>query len=260
MEKQAESNTIRPAVVPRPGVIGHIRYYLALIAVALSLIIMGTPVLPISWILVRLFNYREFIYPFGKIGARLYMAAAGARVHLSGHEHLTQGQPYVFVANHQSNLDPPMLMLHLGGNPGVLAKKELFRIPLLGQGFRLAHILPIDRSNRESAIATTRAAADKIRHGISVFAFPEGTRSLDGSIGQFKKGVFHMAIEAGVPVVPVVVNDTRLVMRKGTKYCIPGDVYMDILPPIPTTGYTEENLDEFIARVRAEFPSRVRTD
>jgi 1-acyl-sn-glycerol-3-phosphate acyltransferase len=91
-------------------------------------------------------------------------------------------------------------------------------------------------------------------------AFPEGTRSVDGRVKEFKKGVFYMAIEAGVPIVPVVVNDTRLVMRKAEKRVVPGDVYLEILPPVSVEGYTTDNVGELIERVRDLIAKRVRTD
>ena len=91
-------------------------------------------------------------------------------------------------------------------------------------------------------------------------AFPEGTRTVDGKVKEFKKGVFFMALEAGVPVVPVVVNDTRLVWRKGRQVVTPGDVYLEILPPVNTDGYNEANIEELVERVRSQIVPRVRTD
>lgn len=91
-------------------------------------------------------------------------------------------------------------------------------------------------------------------------AFPEGTRTVDGRVKEFKKGVFFMALQAGVPVVPTVINDTRLVMPKGGNVCRAGDVYLEILPPISTKGYTPDNVEELIARVREAVVARVRTD
>lgn len=128
------------------------------------------------------------------------------------------------------------------------------------QGFPLAHVVPIDRSKRERAVQSTRRGADELRRGHSLMAFPEGTRSVDGRVKEFKKGVFYMAIEAGVPIVPVVVNDTRLVMRKAEKRVVPGDVYLEILPPVSVEGYTTDNVGELIERVRDLIAKRVRTD
>jgi 1-acyl-sn-glycerol-3-phosphate acyltransferase len=237
-----------------------IRYYWTFFVAFLLLIFLGIPLFTIGHLLRWLFGVEDFIFPFGKFGCRVYLWAAGARLRVAGGEHLDPNQAYVFIANHQSNLDPPILFAYLGHNVGAIAKMELFRIPVLKQGFLLAHIVPIDRSNRERAIASTRRGADELRRGHSLMAFPEGTRTVDGRVKDFKKGVFYMAIEAGVPVVPVVVNDTRLVMRKGEKRCVPGAVDLEILPPVSTHEYSRENVEELIGQVRDQIASRVRTD
>lgn len=251
---------LAPASLPRVGLIPKLRYYWTFIVAALCFLILGIPTIPLGFLVRWLFGNRDFIYPPGKFGARCYLRASGAKVHASGHERIDAHKPYVFVANHQSNLDPPLIIAYIQRNPGWIAKQELFRIPMLGSGIQLVNAIPIDRRNRTSAIASTKRAAEVIRSGRSVVAFSEGTRTVDGHLKEFKKGVFYMAIEAGVPVVPVVVNDTRLVMRKGTKYCLPNDVFMEILSPISTEGYTTETVDELIAKVFAEFVPRVRTD
>lgn len=257
MQTEAKLST---APVPRIGLFPRLRYYWTFIVAALCFLIMGIPVIPLAYVLRKFFGVQDFIYPFGKLGCRLYLRAAGAKIHASGFEHLDPRQPYVFVANHQSNLDPALMFAYLKRNLGWIAKKELFRIPIMGQGLPLGNVIPIDRSNREAAIESTRRGAEIVQRGRSVAAYPEGTRSVDGKIKEFKKGVFFMAIEAGVPIVPVVINDTRLVMRKGTDYCLPHNVYVELLPPISTTGSTAENIEELIAKVRAEFLARVRTD
>jgi 1-acyl-sn-glycerol-3-phosphate acyltransferase len=128
------------------------------------------------------------------------------------------------------------------------------------QGFPLAHVVPIDRSNRERAVQSTKRGADELRRGHSLMAFPEGTRTVDGRVKEFKKGVFYMAIEAGVPIVPVVVNDTRLVMRKGEKRVVPGDVYLEVLPPVSAEDYTMDNARGLIEHVHDLIVARVRTD
>jgi len=237
-----------------------IRYYWTFVVAFLLLVFIGVPAIAVGHILRKLFGVEDFIFPPAKFGCRVYVWAARARVHISGLEHLDPDQAYVFIANHQSNLDPPMLFSYLGHNVGAIAKIELFRIPIMKQGFPLAHVVPIDRSNRERAIQSTRRGADELRRGHSIMAFPEGTRSGDGQVMEFKKGVFYMAIEAGVPIVPVVINDTRLVMRKGEKRVIPGDVYLEILPPVSAGGYTMDNVGELIGRVRDLIAERVRTD
>ncbi len=237
-----------------------IRYYWTFVVAALLLLFIGIPIIFIGYVLRKFFGIEDFVFPYAKFGCRVYLRSAGARVHVTGLEHLDRNQSYAFIANHQSNLDPPLLFAYLGHNVGAIAKIELFRIPVLKQGFPLAHVVPIDRSNRERAIESTRRGADALRRGHSLMAFPEGTRTVDGRVKDFKKGVFYMAVEAGVPVVPVVVNDTRLVMRKGDKRVVPGNVYVEILPPVSAQGYTAEQIEELVERVRNLIVPRVRTD
>jgi 1-acyl-sn-glycerol-3-phosphate acyltransferase len=237
-----------------------IRYYWTFAVAGLLLLFVGFPAILTGHILRKYFGVEDFIFPFAKFGCRAYVRAAGARARVTGLEHLDSNQAYVFIANHQSALDPPLLFSYLGRNVGAIAKKELLRVPLFKQGFPLAHVVPIDRSNRESAIESTRRGADELRRGHSLMAFPEGTRTVDGRVKDFKKGVFYMAIEAGVPIVPVVINDTRLVMRKGSNRCVPGDVYLEVLPPVSTQDYTAENVEELIRRVRDLIAPRVMMD
>ncbi len=227
---------------------------------ALLLIFIGIPIIFVGHILRKWFGIEDVIFPYAKFGCRVYVWSAGARVHVKGLEQLDRNQAYVFIANHQSTLDPPLLFAYLGHNVGAIAKIELSRIPIMKQGFPLAHVVPIDRSNRERAIESTRRGADELRRGHSLMAFPEGTRTVDGRVKDFKKGVFYMAVEAGVPVVPVVVNDTRLVMRKGERRATPGDVYLEILPPVSTQSYTMENIEELVERVRSQIVPHVKTD
>ncbi len=236
-----------------------LRYYWTFFVAGMLLLFIALPVVLIGHILRKLFGIEDFIAPYVKFGCGVYVRSTGARVHISGYEHLNPRQAYVFISNHQSALDPPLLIIapicHI---TGAIAKKELERVPVFKQGFPLAHVVPIDRKNRQNAIASTKRGAAELARGYSLMAFPEGTRSADGQVLPFKKGVFFMALEAGVPIAPVVINDTALVMPKGVRRCIPGDVYVEFLPPVSTAGYTEENIDVLIEKVRSQIAPRVR--
>lgn len=235
----------------------RLRYFWTLVVAATCFLILGIPVVLIGYPLRAIFGIEDVVFPFAKFGARLYLRAAGARVVVSGRDHLADDETYLFVANHQSNLDPPMIFCYVGQNVGALAKKELRRVPVLGQGMALAHIIPIDRSNRERAIESTRAGAREMRRGHSLMAFPEGTRSPDGRMQEFKKGAFFMALEAGVRIVPIAINGTRLVMPKGRSISIPGTVSLEILPPINTLGWDATEISGLVEKVSSAIRERL---
>ena len=125
-------------------------------------------------------------------------------------------------------------------------------MPILGYGMTYVNVMAIDRSNKERAIATVQAATARIHGGVSFAVFAEGTRARPGELLPFKKGAFYMAIEAGVPVVPVAIRNTDVLMGKGTGTARPGVIEMILLEPIPTTGLTtDEDVRHLIARVHA---------
>ncbi len=148
---------------------------------------------------------------------------SGVKIERHGLQNLRPGQNYIFMSNHASNLDPPVLIPSIPGRCSVLVKKELFRTPILGTGMKLAQLVPVDRADREAAIESVRAAIDVLRQGLHLVVFPEGTRSSDGRLLPFKKGPFHLAMESGVPVLPVTLlgtyecwPKTRFALRPGT--------------------------------------------
>lgn len=127
------------------------------------------------------------------------------------------GEPIVVVANHQSNLDIPLILGHLGRPVGFIAKKEMESWPIIGTWMKFIHCLFLDRSDARKAVETMRTAVEKIKLGASVMIFPEGTRSETGEIGEFKKGSFKLAIDSGVKILPVAINGTIDVWKKGEK-------------------------------------------
>jgi 1-acyl-sn-glycerol-3-phosphate acyltransferase len=144
-----------------------------------------------------------------------------------------------------------MLFYHLRRRIGILAKKELLKVPIMGYGMGFVNIMAIDRTNRESALRTTKAATDRLRDGTSFGVFAEGTRARPGELLPFKKGGFYMAVEAGVPVVPVAIKYTDELMGKGTGVARPGTMEMVIFPPIETAGLADEGVKGLTARTRA---------
>src|SRR5271165_5691691 len=171
---------------------------------SLSTLIVGPPGLLIALITGHVMPLYWMANRMALLGVRL----AGVKVEIRGREHLQPGQNYIFMSNHVSNLDPPILIPIIPGRCSVLVKKELFRIPILGAGMKVADLVPVDRSNREAAIESENAAIRVMQQGLHMVVFPEGTRSDDGRLLPFKKGPFHLAMESGVPVVPVTLLGT----------------------------------------------------
>jgi 1-acyl-sn-glycerol-3-phosphate acyltransferase len=158
----------------------------------------------------------RLMYAAGMGIARAGLRTAGLRIQAEGREWLEKEGTYIYLSNHASNLDPPVLLPLIPRRTSVLVKKELFRIPLLGQAMRIARLIPVNRTSRESAVGSLHQAADVLRDGISMTIFVEGTRSPDGRLLPFKKGPFHLAMNTGVPVVPVTIAGTFAAQPKGT--------------------------------------------
>jgi 1-acyl-sn-glycerol-3-phosphate acyltransferase len=164
---------------------------------------------------------------------------AGIKIEIRGAENLSPGRSYIFMSNHVSNLDPPILIPVIPGRCSVLVKKELFRLPILGTGMRMVGLVPVDRSNRESAIESVNAATEVLRQGLHMVIFPEGTRSTDGRLLPFKKGPFHLAADSGVPIIPVTLLGTFESWPK-TRFALhPGRVVVVFHPPVDPGKYED---------------------
>ena len=187
--------------------------------------------------------------------ARSILFVSGIRVHINGLENLNVNGSFILMPNHQSNFDIPVLLGCLPVQFRWLAKAELFRIPIFGRGMRGCGYISIDRSNRKSAFKSLSEAATKIRNGVSVLIFPEGTRSWDGKILPFKKGGFVLSVDAGVPIVPIVIFNTGSIMPKGKLLIRTRSVRMDILAPISTSDYTRKTKDDLMGTVRNTISS-----
>jgi 1-acyl-sn-glycerol-3-phosphate acyltransferase len=180
-------------------------------------------------------------------------------VFVRGSEHLDPKQTYVFISNHRSYLDTATLFVYTGRRIGLLAKKELLKVPILGVGMGFVNVMAIDRSNSERARETVANATARIRSGISFGVFAEGTRAKPGEFLPFKKGAFYMAVAAGVPIVPVAMKNTDELMGKGTGRCRPGTIEMVMLPPVPTTGLSsDEDVQRLVTKVQALVGEELR--
>ena len=181
---------------------------------------------------------------------RLNLALSGVSLSVSGDEFIEKNQPYIVMANHQSHYDVFALIGYLPLPLKWVMKMELRKIPIFGIACEKAGHIYVDRGNPEKAQKSLRAAGKKIRAGSSVAFFPEGTRSPDGKLQPFKKGGFFMALEAGVPILPVTVVGGRKILPKKSLRILPGNMKIIIHEPIPVDEYTYETKEKLMERVR----------
>lgn len=175
---------------------------------------------------------------------------AGSTLEVIDEGHVDYSQPHIFVMNHQSHMDIPAAFMSIPSNIGFIAKKELERVPLFGRVMRESGMIFVDRSNPERAIESLKAGGELIRSGVNIFAFPEGTRTTSGEIRRFKKGVFMLALEAGVPIVPMSVHGARAVLPVGSFDPQPNVIKVKIGKPISLDEFGVDSRDALIATVR----------
>jgi 1-acyl-sn-glycerol-3-phosphate acyltransferase len=185
----------------------------------------------------------EFLYSVGMWLAFAAPRVAGVKVKLVGLDKIDPAGTYIFMSNHVSNLDPPLLVPLIPGRTSVLAKREIWKIPIVNKALDLAEIVPVERSNRDAAISSIRRAGEVMKHHINMTIYPEGTRSADGRLKPFKKGPFHLAAETGFPIVPVTILGTYEMMPKGTSLIKGGTATLVFHPPIDHKQfYSREDL------------------
>lgn len=229
-----------------PGI--RLHYWWSLFLAGALLVIFGIPILFVAWLAGK----PDLVYPWASFGGRNWLRLSGMRVHVRGREFLDPNQTYVFVSNHRSYLDTATLFVYAGRRIGLLAKKELLKVPILGYGMGFVNIMAIDRSNRERALQTVEAATARIRSGISFGVFAEGTRAMPGQFLPFKKGAFYMAADAGVPIVPVAIKNTDSLMGKKTGRSKPGTIEMVLLSPLSTKGLSaDEDVQGLVGKVHS---------
>jgi 1-acyl-sn-glycerol-3-phosphate acyltransferase len=185
----------------------------------------------------------------GLAGVRL----VGVKVEVVGLENLDWRRTHIFMCNHVSNLDPPIVIPVMPRRTSVLVKKELFRVPILGWAMGLADLVPVDRRNREAAIASLRFAANVLRSGVNMTIWPEGTRSGDGHLLPFKKGPFYLAMESGVPIVPITLVGTHEIWPRGEFAVHPGTATVIFHDPIEPAAYPSQ--EDLIHAVRERMRS-----
>ncbi len=195
----------------------------------------------------------DLLYTMAMWGAWHGVRVAGVHVEVVGLDRLDAARTYIFMSNHASILDPPILVPLIPRRTSVLVKKELFRVPLLSRAMRMGSLVPVDRSNRESAVASLRAARTVLKAGINMTIFIEGTRSYDGRLLPFKKGPFYLAEESGVPIVPVTISGSQAVLPKNKVAVRPGTITVHFHAPVNPAAYADR--DALMAAVRKEIDS-----
>lgn len=211
---------------------GKLRYWWSWFVAGSLLLLLGVPSLPILFII----NKKMWLYPIARFGANLWLKASGATIKVRGLEHLREGESYVYISNHRSYLDTATLFFHVGRKIGLVAKKELLKVPVLGQGMHYVNVFAIDRSNPEKARQSMEKARKVMEQGSSFGVFAEGTRAMPGELLPFKKGAFHLAVQTGKPIVPVAIKNTDWMMGKRTGVAFAGTIVVELLPPIDIEG------------------------
>ena len=184
------------------------------------------------------------MYSWAMFAMRAGIRAGGIRVVIEGSENIPTDESCIFLSNHVSNLDPPILLPAIPGMCSVFLKKSLMKIPFVGIAMRMAKYVPVSRGHsRSEAEQSVAIAADALRSGMHIFIFPEGTRSTDGNLLPFKKGAFFLAADTNAPMVPIVIKGTAQMMRKGSLKIFPGVATVRFLPAVhPQNFATREDL------------------
>jgi len=221
-------------------------------AVALLFVMISTPLgalvgFPWTWTT----GSADVLYAIAMWIARNGLRLAGVRIQVEGRERINPAETYIFMCNHVSNLDPPILMPMIPRRSSVLVKKELFQVPILGRAMRLGELVAVDRRNREAAVNSMREAEEVMARGLNMTVFPEGTRSRDGRLLPFKKGPFYLAMDSGIPVVPITILGSESLMPKGSALIHSGTVRLVFHAPILPKQFQDH--DELISAVRGEI-------
>jgi putative phosphoserine phosphatase/1-acylglycerol-3-phosphate O-acyltransferase len=230
----------------RPGLIPIVRTAAALGGVATTLGVgLGIGLLNRS--------RRTAVNLVATVGPEVALGLTGVEVRVEGEEHLWSDRPAVFVFNHQSSFDVIVIARLLRRDFTAVAKAELAHDPRFAPLAALAGVAFIERGNRSQSRAAMAPVIEKLRSGISLAMAPEGTRSATPTLGPFKKGAFHIAVQAQVPVVPVVIRNAGEIMWRASLVARPGTVGVVVLPPVPTEGLGPDDVDELTERVRRQF-------
>lgn len=202
----------------------------------------------------------NIVHHYARWWAKIQLLVSGVRVKVGGLEHLDKERPYIYMSNHQGSYDIFALLSCLPVQFRWIAKKELFAIPILGWAMGAANYISIDRSGRRGALESIERAARKIKGGVSVVIFPEGTRSRDGSIQPFKRGGFTLALKSGVPIIPITINGSRDVMARDSMRVRPGEIRVSVDRAIQTTPFSLRERNVLMEKVRETIEGNLAAD
>nr|WP_252263951.1 lysophospholipid acyltransferase family protein [Paracidobacterium acidisoli] len=220
---------------------------LVYVVLAIPAAAVGIPITLVSGDITMLYGWAMWILHAG-------LKFAGIQIVATRREPLDPAQRYIYLANHISNLDPPVLLPLVPGRLSVFIKRSLLRIPVIGYGMKLGDFIPVDRDGRlESAKESVEKAVRVLESGVNILSFVEGTRSRDGRLQAFKKGPFYLAMETGAPVVPVSIYGTESMMRKGSVKIRPGKAHVVFHPALWPQDFADR--DALMAAVREAIAS-----
>jgi 1-acyl-sn-glycerol-3-phosphate acyltransferase len=216
-----------------------------------SCIVIATLVLGFFAFITYFFDRKgRVVHRYARLWGKTALLANRVKVKIEGMEHLNGKGPYIFMSNHQGSYDIFALLGHLPYQFKWLAKKELFSIPFFGWTMAAAGYIRIDREGTRETVEAMNDAAQKIRDGMSVVIFPEGSRSPDGSIQPFKKGGFTLAIKSGVPIVPIAISGSRDIMPKDKLTAASGEIRIRMDHPIKTENFSVKDRESLMKRVK----------
>lgn len=195
-------------------------------------------------------NGRKIHFYLAAPWARMILWVCGIKVRISGQKNIDTGVPCIYMTNHQSYFDIFALLACLPVDFKFIVKQELMRIPLFGPSMRKAGYIGIERKDPRKAVESIKKAAEKIKQGASVVIFPEGTRSIDGRLREFKRGGFSLSLKSGCDIVPVAISNSYLIAPKGSLRINRGSIDMAIGEPISVKGYRKKNIAELMDRVK----------
>jgi len=214
-------------------------------------------VAPFAMLWTLLARNSTLLYKLARFCIRTAGWMSGVRLIVHGREKIQPGKNYIFLSNHQSNFDGPMLCYVIPRDLKALIKKEMMSLPVLSLVLKQVQFVPVERQNPKQAQIGIEQGVKLLKEGKSFFAFPEGTRSRDGRLGEFKKGVFVMAIKARAPIIPVTILDSGKIQHPGHYEILPGYIQVIFHDPIETTGMDIEDRNHLVQLTRDAIASKL---